>query len=112
MGAKLYGGRWNKKGVPVVYTCEHKSLTVLELLVHTSKMFKPPKYVILTIQIPTKLVDQIKHFKIAELPKNWDKPKVPNLVNLWGTEKITTQKMLGIKVPSVILKSEHNIILY
>ena len=111
MGAKLYGGRWNEKGTPVLYTCEYKSLTVLELLVHTPKEFKPPKYVILTIEIPDKLQDGIKEYKESELPKNWEIPVVPKLVKSWGTEKLIKQKILGIKVPSVILKSERNIVL-
>lgn len=111
IGAKLYGGRWNEKGIPVLYTCEFKSLTVLELLVHTPKEFKPPKYVILTIEIPDQFMGQIENFKVSDLPKNWNNPIAPKLVNAWGTEKIINQKLLGFKVPSVILKSENNIVL-
>ena len=32
-GARLYGGRWNRKGVPMVYTAGSLSLAVLEMLV-------------------------------------------------------------------------------
>ena len=34
-GAKLMGGRWNSKGVPLLYVSEHISLAVLEMLVNT-----------------------------------------------------------------------------
>lgn len=32
-GAKLNGGRLNRNGIPMIYTAEHISLTVLEILV-------------------------------------------------------------------------------
>ena len=32
-GARLYGGRWNRKHVPMVYTAATQSLAMLELLV-------------------------------------------------------------------------------
>ena len=32
--ACLYGGRWNEKGVGVVYTSESRALAILEYLVH------------------------------------------------------------------------------
>lgn len=32
-GARLYGGRWNRKGVPMVYTAGSQSLATLEMLV-------------------------------------------------------------------------------
>jgi RES domain-containing protein len=32
-GARLYGGRWNSKGTPIVYTAASQSLAVLEMMV-------------------------------------------------------------------------------
>ena len=34
-GAKLHGARWNSVAVPMLYTAEHISLAVLEMLVNT-----------------------------------------------------------------------------
>ena len=33
-GAALEGGRWNPRGMRVIYTCCNPSMTVLETLVH------------------------------------------------------------------------------
>ena len=32
MGASLYGGRWNHKGIPVIYTADSRALCALEVL--------------------------------------------------------------------------------
>lgn len=34
IGAQRYGGRWNSKGHPVVYTSESLALAILEVLIH------------------------------------------------------------------------------
>src|SRR5258705_349554 len=54
-GAARTGGRWNSRGVPVVYTSSTKSLAALESLVHLN----PPvlfKYVAIRIQFDDALI--------------------------------------------------------
>ena len=37
-GARVYGGRWNSRGTPVIYVSEHESLAALELFVHLTPL--------------------------------------------------------------------------
>ena len=40
-GAAIFGGRWNKKGTPVLYTGGSKEIALLETIVHTPPMLVP-----------------------------------------------------------------------
>ncbi|ODU68778.1 MAG: hypothetical protein ABT11_15140 [Novosphingobium sp. SCN 66-18] len=53
-GARLWGGRWNSAGRPMVYTAASPSLAVLEVLVHLDlpSELLPDDYQLLTIAIP------------------------------------------------------------
>ena len=50
-GAAIFGGRWNRKGSPVLYTGESKEIALLEYLVHLPAMIVPDLEMV-TIQIP------------------------------------------------------------
>ena len=50
-GARRVGGRWNSKGVRVLYMSENRSLAVLEVLVHLSGTL-PDKYLLGAADIP------------------------------------------------------------
>ena len=51
-GARLYGGRWNSPGVPVVYAATHISLALIEQLVHMRPERVPDAFRALAIQVP------------------------------------------------------------
>jgi RES domain-containing protein len=51
-GARLYGGRWNSPGVPVVYAATHLSLALLEQLVHVSPERLPDTFRAFAIELP------------------------------------------------------------
>jgi len=50
-GARLYGGRWNSPGRPMVYAAESASLAVLEVRVHLDLDWRvlPDDYVLMAI---------------------------------------------------------------
>ena len=65
-GARLYGGRWNPKGVPIVYTAASQSLALLEMLVQDQPL--RARYVIIEARIPGGL--RMDRFRIDDLPSD------------------------------------------
>lgn len=53
-GARLYGGRWNSPGRPMVYTAENPALAILEVRVHLDldPDLIPDDYVLMEIDVP------------------------------------------------------------
>ena len=68
-GARMYGGRWNKKGVGILYTSENRALATVEYLVHVSSSIVPAELSIAMIQIPDDISP--KEISISDLPANW-----------------------------------------
>lgn len=106
-GAAIFGGRWNKKGTPVLYTGENKEIALLETIVHTPPMLVPDLD-ILTFEIPD---DSITTLIIKDLPRNWKDYPAPTILAYLGEEWIQKEETIALKVPSCIIQSSHNYIL-
>lgn len=106
-GAAMFGGRWNKKGSPVLYTGENKEIALLETLVHTPAMLIP-KLDIFTLEIPDSSITEIE---ISDLPDNWKVYPAPTILSEIGQRWIEEGKTIALKVPSCIIYSAHNYIL-
>lgn len=108
MGAKLYGGRWNPKGVAMLYTSEHRSLAALEVLVHFDKSLVPDGLQLLTIDLPE---NQIVSFDESKFKKIlWSKESNTNFKEE-GKNWVESKISLGLKIPSVLIPGEYNIII-
>lgn len=106
MGAAMHGGRWNRKGTPVLYAGESKEIALLELIVHTPPMLVP-KVDVLTIEIP----HSVTELKKASLPRNWTDYPPPTILSEIAEKWIREGKTLALKVPSCVIHSAHNYIL-
>lgn len=106
-GAAMYGGRWNKKGTPVLYTGQSKEIALLETIVHTPPMIFP-KLDIVSLEIPDNSISQIG---IEMLPSNWAKYPAPVVLSEIGQKWIDKENTIALKVPSCIIHSAFNIIL-
>jgi len=108
-GPRLYGGRWNPKGVSVIYTSENRALAVLELFVHMSRTVIPPNLSLATIEVPD--TASKKEMTVKDLVRNWRSfPAPPELAEI-GASWIKSKKSLLLRVPSVIMPSETNVLI-
>ena len=104
--AKLYGGRWNSKGVGMLYLTEFISLAVLEMLVHIQFKDISVEMSLLHISLPE---TELKELKLNKLKQNWIKDD--SYTKFIGDEFIRSGKSLAMKVPSAVVTEEHNFII-
>ncbi len=108
VGAKTVGGRWNPKGVAMLYTSTTAALSALEVLAHLPAAYLPNDMVMVTISVPDELITSID---IKKLPDNWNEIPVPLEVQNFTMEWLTKEISLALKVPSTIIPSEKNILI-
>jgi len=104
-GARLYGGRWNTPGTPLIYTAGSKSLAVLEILVHLDSPDLLRKFVLFEVKIDDPLVT---HLDPASLPKDWRHDPPPAAAQNIGDEWASSARSAVLRVPSAIVTGEFN----
>ena len=105
-GSAIYGGRWNSIGMKLLYTSEFISLTILESLVHFRSDLIPPSQFILYIDIPEKDIIEISTDK---LNSGW--VTEPDYTQWIGDQFINSNQAMILKVPSVIVPRESNLLI-
>ena len=97
-GARLYGGRWNSPGRPVVYLAEHPALAALEVRVHLDLPLEliPSDYVLMRVMVPDVLLEPF------EVPAD-----TAGFGNAWLGEA----RGAALRVPSVLMPHSWNILL-
>ncbi|HUM50507.1 MAG TPA: RES family NAD+ phosphorylase [Chitinophagales bacterium] len=105
-GAKMYGGRWNNKGVPVLYTSSTRALAALEILVHIStNNVQPIDFSILSINLPENSIDEIP---FTALKTEIDKNGLNSNFKYIGDNWIKSNSSLLLKVSSIVIPEEYN----
>ena len=97
-GAAKTGGRWNSRGVAVVYTSCTRSLAVLENLVHLN----PPvafKYVAIPLKFDDTLIET---FPSNNLPADWRSEPPPMATKAIGDGWVKAARSVVLALPSVI----------
>ncbi len=107
-GAKLYGGRWNRPGLSILYTSEARSLAMLELMVHlnASSAFNLD-YSFISLRIPEETIVDLAKANYPDLRSN------VNFEEFWKISEsyFVNKKVLALRVPSIIIPQEYNVLL-
>ncbi|MGB2525767.1 MULTISPECIES: RES family NAD+ phosphorylase [Flagellimonas] len=108
-GAYMNGGRWNNKGVYMLYTSESKALAMSELSVHLPLGIVPKDYSFVKMEIPD---DKILELDMKLLdPIDWKTlPHGPETQAI-GDQFILDNTHLALKVPSVVVEGDFNYVL-
>jgi RES domain-containing protein len=109
LGAKLYGGRWNPKGVSFVYTSDSRALAILEYYVHANPVFLPTDVAIASIHIPDDA--SRKEILIGDLPPDWREYPAPAQLAGMGDKWSKSGEGLVLFVPSVVVPKERNVLI-
>ena len=106
-GARLYGGRWNRKGVPMVYASGSQSLAMLEMLVQDEPL--RAHYVVIAATLPKGL--RIERITPDQLPVDWRDFSAREQLQAIGGDWAKRRASAVLAVPSAVIPSETNYLL-
>lgn len=106
-GSALYGGRWNPVGVPALYCGASIAICALEKFVHVGQAVLPP-LVLVAVDLP----DDCDIFAPTtnDLPVRWDELPTSASAQALGRTWLEGGQTLAMRVPSVVLPEENNVI--
>lgn len=112
VGSYRHGGRWNPKGVGILYTSRTPELALLETLVHLPPLTlgELPQLWLSTLRLPDE-TDSIFWLDAAKLPVYWKEGTLGETQTLLA-EWLQAPFCLALAVPSVILEMSYNILLH
>ena len=109
IGAKLTGGRWNSKGVPVVYCATSIALATLETVHYLRTGTLPFNRFLVRIEVP-EAVWQARQI-LDPPPGGWDAIPASLSASRAGDHWSAAGKTALLVVPSVIVPDECNVLL-
>jgi RES domain-containing protein len=107
-GAMLHGGRWNSRGLRVIYAAETYAGALLEVLVHSNLSQPPKNHKVIRIHVPDKVV--METLSITELP-DWYAEDM-RASRAFGDRWIRESRTAVLRVPSVITMGRENNLLF
>lgn len=98
-GARMFGGRWNSPGRPLLYLAEHTALAALEVRVHLDLPFEllPADFVLMGISVPDGLIAASGVAAEATVAA--------------GDAWLAEGRSAGLRVPSVLVPYAWNVLL-
>ncbi len=109
IGAAMYGNRWNSKGVEMIYTSESRALAMAEVIVHLPLFLLPKDYVLIKIYIPDNI--EIQTVNPIDITDVWNRYPHSVVTQQIGDRFIKDKEYAVLKVPSAVVKGDHNYLL-
>lgn len=107
-GSRLYGSRWSSPGVAVVFAAQSRALAVLEALVHLDEPKHLDAYVLIPVNVESRLITKIRN---SDLVEYWQDDPPPASLQRIGDEWVAAGTSAVLKVPSAIVPGESNFLL-
>ena len=107
-GARLYGGRWNSRGVRVIYASTSLALAAVETFVNLEPNLQPKDLVSIEGEIPEAL--DLARIDLKALPGNWHESRDESL-RRFGNEWARAAQTVALLVPSAAVRGEWNVLL-
>ena len=104
-GARLYGGRWNSRGVAMIYTAGSLALASIEIVVNLPS----PKLLEAFVRVPVSFREEMVESMLPSgLPKDWQSRPISPSTRIIGDAWIREQRSAVLKVPSTVVPEEFN----
>lgn len=107
-GARLFGGRWNHPGEPMVYAAQTRALAALETLAHYAGAERRIEFVAFEIEVPDECVIALDR---AALPPDWRNAIPPSATQDLGSDWQRNLASVCLAVPSAIIPEEYCVLL-
>lgn len=105
-GAKITGGRWNSKSIPVLYCSDTPSLACLETLVHLDTSGLPFNRILVAIEIPDAVWNARKIESASTLGVGWDVCPAGKVSIAVGDTWLKSNQTAVLTVPSAIVPED------
>jgi len=106
-GARRFGGRWNSRGVPMVYASTSLALAAIELFVHLEPGQAPRDLVSIGAELPGG--EPALQWDEAILPAQWRGDELGPMRDL-GDAWVRDRRSLAVFAPSVPIRQEWNVL--
>ena len=105
-GAKITGGRWNRRGLAVLYCADTASLACLETLVHLGSGGLPLQRSLIAIDIPDAIWKAREIHTALALPPKWNTCPVSQASMDFGDAWLMSERSVVMVLPSAIMPED------
>ena len=107
-GAADSGGRWNKKGTPVVYAADSLAAATLEFLAYVQSPSALNTRIYFRVEVDE---DAVLELARDALPSDWNALPYPRSTQRLGSGWVAEMASVGLRVPSVLVPETYNVVL-